>query len=161
MNKFNKLLHLSKNIAASNYGDLKDPYRMTFIVTYQCQLKCNMCNIWQRKIENELSQNPVDLRHVILNYIESLQSFDGNYENFMDKRRIIRNYLAHSVSLGNSNMTKPTTERRKWNQIEKTELRNLKNIQLMEICTRLKLKMPPKKEWNKATLISIIISLQR
>jgi len=51
----NRFLNLAKNIALSNFIGLKDPYRFTCILTYKCQLKCQMCNIWQKKSDNELS----------------------------------------------------------------------------------------------------------
>lgn len=50
-----KLLKLSKRILISNYRDLKMPYRFTYIVTYKCRFRCNMCNIWQRTDTKELS----------------------------------------------------------------------------------------------------------
>lgn len=50
-----RLLRLAKNIAVSNFSDLKYPYRFTYILTYKCQFKCAMCNIWQKPRGAELS----------------------------------------------------------------------------------------------------------
>lgn len=50
-----RLLRLAKNIAVSNFSDLKYPYRFTYILTYKCQFKCAMCNIWQKPSGAELS----------------------------------------------------------------------------------------------------------
>lgn len=50
-----KLLKLAQRIIASNFADLKFPYRMTYIVTYKCQFKCGMCNIWQKPKQDEFS----------------------------------------------------------------------------------------------------------
>ena len=50
-----KLLHLARSIAISNFTDLKTPYRFTYIVTYKCNFKCVMCNVWQKSTDNELS----------------------------------------------------------------------------------------------------------
>lgn len=50
-----RLFRLAKNIAVSNFRELKFPYRFTYILTYKCQFKCSMCNIWQRSAAGELS----------------------------------------------------------------------------------------------------------
>lgn len=50
-----RLFYLAKNIAASNFTELKRPYRMTYILTNRCQLKCGMCNIWNKPAGRELS----------------------------------------------------------------------------------------------------------
>ena len=54
-----RLLKLANKIFLSNYADLKEPYRLTYIVTHKCQLKCNMCNIWQRSDLQELSLSQI------------------------------------------------------------------------------------------------------
>lgn len=50
-----RFLRLAQNIALSNLGELKSPYRFTYILTYRCQFKCNMCNIGKRLPADELS----------------------------------------------------------------------------------------------------------
>jgi len=50
-----RTFYLAKNVLASNFTDLKEPYRLTYIVTHRCQLRCTMCNIWQKPAENELT----------------------------------------------------------------------------------------------------------
>ncbi len=50
-----RLVYLAKNILKSNFSDLNTPYRLTFVVTYKCQLKCNMCNVWKKQDEKELN----------------------------------------------------------------------------------------------------------
>lgn len=50
-----KLIYLAKNILNSNFRESKIPYRLTYILTYRCQLKCQMCNIWQKPCGGELS----------------------------------------------------------------------------------------------------------
>ncbi len=56
----NRILHLARNIFRSNFGDLRFPYRLTFILTYACQLRCSMCNIWKRPGGQELSLFEID-----------------------------------------------------------------------------------------------------
>ena len=48
-------LSLAANIARSNMGRLAFPYKLTFVVTYACNYRCQTCNIWQRKPTNELT----------------------------------------------------------------------------------------------------------
>lgn len=50
-----RLLKLSNNILQSNFRELPYPYRLTYILTYKCQCKCVMCNIWQRQPGREMS----------------------------------------------------------------------------------------------------------
>lgn len=49
------VLRLAKNIALSNLSDLSFPYRITHILTYRCQFRCIMCDIWRKIPEGELS----------------------------------------------------------------------------------------------------------
>lgn len=49
------LLRLSKYILSSNFKSLPFPYKLTFSITYRCNLRCKTCNIWQIKSDNELS----------------------------------------------------------------------------------------------------------
>ena len=46
---------LASNIIKSNFTELKKPYKLNFAVTYHCQSRCAMCNIWNTKPTNELS----------------------------------------------------------------------------------------------------------
>lgn len=62
-------LNLAKNILLSNFKELDMPYRMTYIVTYKCQLTCTMCNIWKRSSYDELS-------------LEEIEKFFTNYNKF-------------------------------------------------------------------------------
>lgn len=51
----NALLGLAKNILTNNFKDPRYPYRFTYILTYRCQFKCRMCNIWDKPIKEEIS----------------------------------------------------------------------------------------------------------
>ncbi len=44
----------------SNFRELGLPYRFTFIVTYKCQCRCSMCNIWQKPYSRELSLEQIE-----------------------------------------------------------------------------------------------------
>ena len=37
------------------------PYKVTFVATYHCNFRCEMCNIWQRKSVNEMTPEEVGL----------------------------------------------------------------------------------------------------
>lgn len=49
-----KKIVLIKNILASNFTRLQSPYKVTFAVTYRCNLKCQICKIWQNPLQKEL-----------------------------------------------------------------------------------------------------------
>lgn len=44
----------------SNFFELKYPYRLNFILTYRCNQRCIMCNIWRKKINKELTTEEID-----------------------------------------------------------------------------------------------------
>lgn len=54
-----RLAKLAWRVARSNVADSTLPFKLTLIVTYRCQLRCNMCNIWQRKPEGELDTDEI------------------------------------------------------------------------------------------------------
>jgi MoaA/NifB/PqqE/SkfB family radical SAM enzyme len=37
------------------------PYKVTFVATYHCNFRCEMCNIWQKKSVNEMTPDEVGL----------------------------------------------------------------------------------------------------
>jgi len=51
----NSLFLLAKNIIWSNFKRLPSPYKLTLMLTYRCNFRCKICNIWQREIKNELT----------------------------------------------------------------------------------------------------------
>ncbi len=51
---------LAGSILRSNLAELPLPYRLSFVVTYRCQLRCRMCNIWRRSQADELSLTEID-----------------------------------------------------------------------------------------------------
>ena len=56
----NKLLFL-KSIVISNFRKEHLPFKLSFAVTYRCNLKCSMCNIWKKKpAEEELNVGEID-----------------------------------------------------------------------------------------------------
>ncbi|MBI5075992.1 MAG: radical SAM protein [Nitrospirae bacterium] len=55
-----RLINLAKNILASNLQDLSLPYKLTFALTYRCQLKCSICGIWRKADAPELSMDEIE-----------------------------------------------------------------------------------------------------
>lgn len=49
------IIRLAKEIAFSNFTELKRPYKLTCALTYQCEFRCGMCGIWKRKPLQELT----------------------------------------------------------------------------------------------------------
>jgi len=56
----NRLLCLAKNVAFSNFTELRSPYKITYIVTHRCHFKCGMCNIWKKAPGSELSLEQIE-----------------------------------------------------------------------------------------------------
>ena len=50
-------LILTKQILASNFQDVKFPYKLNFCLTYKCNSKCLSCDIWKIKSTNELNSD--------------------------------------------------------------------------------------------------------
>ena len=55
MRNLRRLLGLGTRILASNFRRSPLPFKLTFIVTYRCDCRCQMCNIWKRKVEDEMA----------------------------------------------------------------------------------------------------------
>jgi MoaA/NifB/PqqE/SkfB family radical SAM enzyme len=54
-------LGLLTEIMAANVRSPKLPYKVTFVATYHCNFRCEMCNIWQKKSVNEMTPSEVAL----------------------------------------------------------------------------------------------------
>jgi len=55
------LLYLANNIIRSNFSRMNYPFKLTFIVTNQCNLRCKMCNIWNKNgSEPELTTGEIE-----------------------------------------------------------------------------------------------------
>lgn len=60
MVKPNDLLFL-KSILISNFARLNFPLKVSYAVTYKCNLRCKMCNIWKKSpADNELTVKEID-----------------------------------------------------------------------------------------------------
>jgi len=50
-----KSINLFKNIIFSNFRRLSSPYKVTFALTYKCNLRCKICNIWKSQSLGEVT----------------------------------------------------------------------------------------------------------
>jgi MoaA/NifB/PqqE/SkfB family radical SAM enzyme len=46
---------LFKEIVGANVRSPRLPYKVTFVATYHCNFRCQMCNIWQKKSKDEMT----------------------------------------------------------------------------------------------------------
>jgi MoaA/NifB/PqqE/SkfB family radical SAM enzyme len=54
-------LGLAGAILGANVRSPELPYKVTFVATYHCNFRCEMCNIWQKKSVNEMTPDEVGL----------------------------------------------------------------------------------------------------
>ncbi len=52
-------LALLGDILGANLRDPRLPYKVTFVATYHCNFRCEMCSIWQKKSRNEMTPGEV------------------------------------------------------------------------------------------------------
>ena len=51
---------LGTAILGANLRSPALPYKVTFVATYHCNFRCEMCNIWQKKSVNEMTPAEID-----------------------------------------------------------------------------------------------------
>lgn len=49
----------ARSILAANVWSPPLPYKVTFVATYRCNFRCEMCNIWQKKTADEMTPEEV------------------------------------------------------------------------------------------------------
>jgi len=92
---------LIKNIFFSNFSRLKFPYKLTFALTYKCNLKCKICFIWKRKQTKELSIDEIEMFFKKSNRFSWLDLTGGEIflrEDLLDILEIIFKYC-HFLSI--------------------------------------------------------------
>ena len=47
-------------IFESNFKRLRYPYKLSFCITYRCNLRCNMCSIWKKPLIQELTTEEIE-----------------------------------------------------------------------------------------------------
>src|SRR3989338_4962752 len=51
---------LLARVLLSNLKRLKRPYKLSFAITYRCNLRCGMCCIWKRPRQPELTAKEIE-----------------------------------------------------------------------------------------------------
>ena len=59
LRRLERLVGLGTRVLLSNFRRSPLPFKLTFILTYRCDCRCQMCNIWKRKVENEMTAEEV------------------------------------------------------------------------------------------------------
>ncbi len=54
-------LGLARSVLGANVRSPTLPYKVTFVATYHCNFRCEMCNIWQKKSVDEMTPAEVGL----------------------------------------------------------------------------------------------------
>ena len=55
-----QMMRLGARALRSSVSELRLPYKLTFAVTYRCQLRCGMCNIWRREPLQEMTGEEIE-----------------------------------------------------------------------------------------------------
>jgi MoaA/NifB/PqqE/SkfB family radical SAM enzyme len=56
-----KKVGLGTAILGANVRTPALPYKVTFVATYHCNFRCQMCNIWQKKSKNEMTPEEIEI----------------------------------------------------------------------------------------------------
>ncbi|MGE4056204.1 MAG: radical SAM protein, partial [Vicinamibacterales bacterium] len=59
MSNLTRQIGLGGAILGGNLRSPALPYKVTFVATYHCNFRCEMCNIWQKKSVNEMTPDEV------------------------------------------------------------------------------------------------------
>lgn len=68
---------LGKKIVQSNFWQLCVPYRLSFILTYKCNFRCKICNIWAKEEPEEMALCDIEKFFSKNNYISWLNLGGG------------------------------------------------------------------------------------
>jgi len=94
-----KMWSLMGRVFHSNFRDLTRPYRLNFVLTYQCNLKCQICNIWKKRAGNELTAEEIELFFKKNNYFSWIDITGGELFLRKDLERIVRVLVAQCPNL--------------------------------------------------------------
>ena len=90
---------LIKNILFSNFKRLKMPYKITFALTYRCNLRCSICNIWKNRHREELSLDEIEKVFRNLNNIRWLDLTGGELTLRDDLFMLVQSIIENSRHL--------------------------------------------------------------
>lgn len=100
MNIFCKNIILINEIIKSNFARLKLPYKLTFALTYNCNLMCKTCFIWGKKSRGELSTQEIENFFKRSNRFSWISLTGGEIFTRSDLMDIVKIILNNCKSLG-------------------------------------------------------------
>lgn len=97
--KLLRLAHLASRIGASNFNELKLPYRLTYTVTNRCQARCVMCKIWQKPVQAELTLDEINLLFKQASFFSWINLTGGELFQRPDIQDVMRIIINNSPKL--------------------------------------------------------------
>ena len=91
-----KKIKLFKNIWVSNFTRLSSPYKVTFALTYRCNLRCKICKIWEKTAKEEMSVGEIEGIFKKLNNLSWLDLTGGEITLRQELLDIVRVILKHA-----------------------------------------------------------------
>lgn len=55
-----RAMRLTASVLSSNFCRLRSPYKVTWVLTYRCNLKCRICHIWRHPPCGEMTLEQID-----------------------------------------------------------------------------------------------------
>ena len=98
-------MKLGYRIFLSNFNALKYPYKLTFAITYRCNSRCKLCNIWQKKHDDELSLEEIENFSKKSNFFSWINLTGGEPFLRNDIVSIVNNLIENSNDLYLLNLT--------------------------------------------------------
>jgi len=89
----------TKNIFLSNFKGLNSSYKLTFALTYQCNLKCKICQIWRKKRKEELSTTEIEKFFKTNNFFNWIDLTGGEIFLRTDLIEIVKAILTNCKNL--------------------------------------------------------------
>lgn len=99
------MANLAKKIFLSNIDSLTLPYKLTFAITYNCNSKCNICNIWKKTKTSELTSKEIEKFSERTNFFSWFNLTGGEPFLRKDLIQIINAFLKNSKDFFLLNMT--------------------------------------------------------
>jgi MoaA/NifB/PqqE/SkfB family radical SAM enzyme len=93
------LVKLASRIVQSNLQELPLPYRLTYAVTNRCQARCNICNIWQKPVHDELALTEIDTLFSKADRFSWINLTGGELFQRTDINDILLSIIRHSRDL--------------------------------------------------------------
>ncbi len=90
---------LAKSVVKSNFGRLDHPMKLTFILTYNCNTRCQMCNIWKRDSRGQMTADEVETFFSKNRRFNWVNLSGGEIFLRKDLLEIVRSLFRHSPNL--------------------------------------------------------------